>query len=436
MRLITTACVALLIAAHAAAAQQPDTTRPRTRADSVAKAAADSIALMKELGIGLSPAPSSAPATPPLAQPGPTNGRLLPDISAVGDLLADLSPKASTQENNSRFGVREVELAVQSIVDPYFRGDVFLGFNDREGVAIEQAYLTTTALPNQLEARLGRFLMPFGKQNTTHRHDLHTIEYPYVIQRFFGAEGLKGTGVWGSRVIAPFGFFQEVQLTAIDRLGEATEGLVTREPVNKALGGLGFSARLRNYVDISESQNVELSFSALTGKREQPLDSAVLARSLALFANGVNAVAARQSIFGADLTYRWRPLQQGLYQSFILQGEIMHQRNAQPSTGIACVLPTDCGYAGPTRGFTGAYVFSRYQTGQRTYVGARYDWVQDPTADGRTLTAGSGYLEWYPSEFTKLLASYEAVVPNGGTTSHRLLLQAVFSQGPHKPHPF
>ena len=32
-------------------------------------------------------------------------------------------------------------------------------------VAIEQAYLTTTSLPNQLEARLGRFLSPFGKQN-------------------------------------------------------------------------------------------------------------------------------------------------------------------------------------------------------------------------------------------------------------------------------
>ena len=114
----------------------------------------------------------------------------------MGDLIGDLSPKGSTQEDGSRFGVREVELALQAAVDPYFRGDVFLGFSDAEGVHIEQAFLTATALPWRLEARLGRFLAPFGKQNTTHRHDLHTVEHSYVVQRFLGEEGLKGTGVY------------------------------------------------------------------------------------------------------------------------------------------------------------------------------------------------------------------------------------------------
>ena len=119
-------------------------------------------------------------------QPGqPANPRLLPDISAVGDIVFDLSPDGSTQEDVSRLGVREVEVALQAVVDPYFRGDIFLGVSDLEGIAIEQAYLTTTSLPQQIEARLGRFMLPFGKQNTTHRHDLHTIEYQYVIQRFF-----------------------------------------------------------------------------------------------------------------------------------------------------------------------------------------------------------------------------------------------------------
>jgi hypothetical protein len=443
MRFTRYSVVALLLAASVAGAQQPDSaTRARTRADSVAKAVRDSIALMKELGAGLADT-TNRPTVPVGPQGGTTNPRLLPDISAVGDFVADLSPKGSTQEDGTRFGVREVELAVQAVVDPYFRGDVFLGISDLEGIAIEQAYLTTTSLPNQLEVRLGRFLMPFGKQNTTHRHDLHTIEFPYVIQRFLGAEGLKGTGVYGSRVFSPFGFYQEVQVSAVDRLGEPAEDLVTEEPVNKSLGGLGFSARVRNYVDLSESQNVELSFSGMTGKRAQPLDAAY-----ATLFTGINAAAARQSTLGADLTYRWRPLQQGLYQSFILQGELMRQLNARDpvvpqATTADClaVLGTPCptaaqAYAGPTRDYTGAYLFARLQTGQRSFIGTRYDWVQDEENAGRTLNAGSVYLEWFPSEFSKLVAGYEAVKPQDGTLLHRVLLQAAFALGPHKPHPF
>jgi hypothetical protein len=435
-----TIAAALLLAAPVAGAQQPDSVaRARTRADSVAKAIRDSIALMRELGAAV--ADTTRPAAPG-PQGGPLNPRLLPDISAVGDFVADLSPKGSTQEDGARLGVREVELALQAVVDPYFRGDIFLGLSDLEGIAIEQAYLTTTSLPWQLEARLGRFLMPFGKQNVTHRHDLHTIEYPYVIQRFLGAEGLKGTGLYGSRVFSPFGFYQELQVTAVDHLGETEEALLTEEPVNKALSGLGFSARLRNYVDLTEAQNVELSFSAMTGKRAQPLSENVLQF------NGVNAAIARQTTLGADLTYRWRPLQQGIYRSFILQGEVMRQLNerrpALPERScdpivFTCTFPPelyDDFYSGPRRDYTGAYLFGRYQTSQRSFIGTRYDWLQDADADDRTLQAGSVYLEWFPSEFSKLVAGYEAVKPQEASTVHRLILQAAFSLGPHKPHPF
>ncbi len=431
---------ALLLAAPAAGAQQPDSAaRARARADSVAKAVRDSIALMKELGAAVADT-TGRPGTPAAPQGGPTNPRLLPDISAVGDFVADLSPEGSTQEGGARLGVREVELAVQAVVDPYFRGDIFLGLNDLEGIAIEQAYLTTTSLPNQIEARLGRFLMPFGKQNLTHRHDLHTVEYPYVIQRLLGAEGLKGTGVYGSRVFSPFGFYQELQVTAVDHLSDPVDSLVTGEPVNKSLAGLGFSARVRNYVDFTEAQNVELSFSAMTGRRAQPIRMAY--RSLY---GDVTGMAARQSTLGADVTYRWRPLQQGIYQSFILQGEVMRQLNernpAVPAPQCDPVLSTPCptpadAYAGPTRDYSGAYLFARYQTGQRSFLGARYDWLQDAERDGRTLNAGSVYLEWFPSEFSKLMAGYEAAKPQDATLLHRLLLQATFALGPHKPHPF
>jgi hypothetical protein len=395
------ACVAIPLSA-----QQTDTARARR----------DSIALVRELERALGDT-VRMPAGP---QQAPVNPRMLPDISAVGDLIGDFSPKGSTQEDGTRFGVRELEIALQAVVDPYFRGDVFVGFNDVEGVHIEQAFLTTTSLPG-FELRLGRFMMPVGKQITTHRHDLHTIEYPWVIQRLLGAEGLKGTGIYFSKVFAPLGFYQELQLTAVDKLGEV-EGLLAEEPANKEISGLGYSARLRNYWDLAQSANLELSASVATGKREQPFDFGVTPP-----APDVNAVNVRNTLFGGDVTFRWRPLEQGLYKSFIAQAEVYHQVNQRV---------VDATYGGPNRDFTGAYGFARWQMTRRLYVGGRYDWLQDPELGGETLTAGSGYLQWFPSEFSKLMLAFERVMPTGVEATNRILLQATFAIGPHKPHPF
>lgn len=398
------AVVALLGAATSLDAQQTDTARARR----------DSVALVREFERAMSDS-----ARTPTGPQTPVNARMLPDISAVGDLVGDLSPDGSTLEDGARFGIREVEVALQAVVDPYFRGDVFLGFSDAEGVHIEQAFVTTTSLPG-FELRVGRFLMPVGKLNTTHRHDLHTVEHPWVIQRLLGEEGLKGTGIYFSRIFAPLGFYQELQLTAVDRIGEV-EGLVAEEPPNKDLSGLGFSARLRNYWDLSQATNVELSASVVTGRREQPFAFGVPP------APGVNAVIAGNSIYGGDVTVRWRPLEQGLYRSFIAQGELYHQRNERNS---------DPAYGGPNRDFTGAYGFARWQLTRRTFIGGRYDWLEDPELGGETLTAGSGYFTWFPSEFSKLVLAVERVMPRGMEATNRILLQAGFAIGPHKPHPF
>jgi hypothetical protein len=423
--------ISLFIFTAAASGQTPDSTRRdstsrRARADSAR--IADSIAVVRELERMQAEPKAPPPQQQPTGQGGPTNARLLPDISAVGDLVGDLSPKGTTQQDGDRFSVREVEIAVQAAVDPFFRGDVFLGISDLEKISIEQAYLTTTALPWGLEVRLGRYLMPVGKQNTTHRHDLHTIDYPYVVQRFMSDDGLKGTGVYAARIFAPFGFYQELIVTAVDRFGEAPEGLETVEPVNKKLSGLGYSARLRNYWDLNEASNVEWSFSGITGQREQP----VLGGDPAL------ATAARQSVIGTDFTYRWRPLQQGLYKSFILQAELMRQLNERNPTlelpdGVS---PTGLTYGGPDQDFTGGYVFARYQITRRGFLGSRFDSFQDDVAAGKTTSAISGYLEFFPSEFSKLVAGYERYSPAGGSATNRILLQASFALGPHKPHPF
>jgi hypothetical protein len=411
--------LSLLLAARGAAAQQ-DTTLTQVQRDSAA--AADSAALVAELaGIQARSGGDTVPDAGPVQ-------RLLPDISVVGDLVADASPDGSTQEGGERFLVREIEIAAGAAVDPYFRGDVFLGVSDEEGVAIEQAFLTTTALPAGVEVRLGRFLMPVARLNLTHREALHTVEFPWVYQRFLGPEGLKGTGVQASRVFSPFGFYQELLVTMVDGLGEPVEGLSTAEPINRRLGGLGYSARLRNYLDLSQASNVELGFSALTGERAQAVEVPE--------GFDVTAVARRQTTVGADFTYRWRPLQQGLYKSLIVQAEVMRQVNGDPGETVTLPGGGTVDFLGPRRDYTGAFAFARYQLTRRAFLGARYDWLEDPQGDGEALNAASAYLEFFPSEFSKLIASFERYEPGEGDGANRILLQAVFALGPHKPHPF
>ena len=442
MQLRTILLLTLAFAAGASVtslhAQEKGDTLSKAKRDSIA--AADSIRLVRELeaqAAGQKPAATS-PQQGRTGQQGASNPRLLPDFSAVGDFIGDLSPKGSTLEDpNKRIDVREVELAIQAAVDPYFRGDIFLGISDAEGISIEQAFLTATALPAQLELRIGRYLMPVGKINSTHRHDLHTIEYPWVVQRFFSPEGLKGTGLWALRVFSPFGFYQELNVALVDRFGERVDGLQTVNPVNKKLSGLGYSARLRNYWDLSQSTNLEISGSMMTGRREQPFSPSIVGNG----ETPINAIGARQTVAGADVTFRWRPLQQGLYQSFILQAEVMRQLNEKNP-----VIPSPPGgslYEGPQRDVNGAYVFARYQIRQRAYLGTRYDYVQSyGPASGPDLQAASAYFEFFPSEFSKLVAGYEHIIKGGVQSGFvdnkvdRLLVQASFALGPHKPHPF
>jgi hypothetical protein len=94
-------------------------------------------------------------------------------------------------------------------------------------------------------------------------------------------------------------------------------------------------------------------------------------------------------------------------------------------------------YGGPTRAFSGAYLFARYQLTRRFYVGGRYDWLEEPHEDGARFTAASGYLTFFPSEFSKLVAGFERVMPPADEEPfNRLLVQATFAVGPHRPHPF
>lgn len=426
------AAFAILIAtAPGARAQEPtpgDTTRPAP-ADTIGPAPADTTDdSLEEIEARLLGELGGADSTPGAAAPGTQQaGNLNPDISLIADFVADLSPDESTIEGGDRFQLREVEIGVQGAVDPYFRYDAFVAIHGGE-VEIEEAYATTLSLPANLQAKVGKFLLPFGKENLTHVPELNTIDHPLVIQEFFGEEGFSSTGVWGSIVGAPLGFVQELSLVAANGAEVHEHGEEEGDHVDEARAAAGrtprlaqddehddhedeeqgtglfddlsdrlWVANLKNSIDLSEAANLEVGLSWGTTATDGP----------------------RTNLYGANAIWRWKPPATAKYRSAVLQAEAFWRRDLSQEEARF-----------------GAFAFGQWQLTRRTYVGARWDYVEAIEADEGEITAGQILLRYFPTEFSQLRLAYERQAPEHGESVDRILFQTTFALGPHRPHPY
>lgn len=400
--------------------------------------------------------------TPALdAQQRPGLQSLNPDISVIGDFLVDLSPdQPQFTEDGNRFSLREVELGLQSAVDPFFRADVFLALHG--GVLeVEEAYLTALSLPWELQARLGRFHLPMGKVNLTHRPELLTVEYPLVVRTYFGPEGFTGTGVGISRIFAPLGFFQEIQLfvlNGIESEGHAhdhghehghdghdhpeddhLDGLIVGGPERTGLEQFALLAQLRQFHEFTPATNLELGVSAAVGSVERYRTANAAGPTSDPSAPDVLRAFPTQRLYAAHAVVRWRPPARGLYRSFRWDVEAF-------------------GHDGPESRVWGAFSQVQWQGGRRTYLGARMDAVQVPgfqevvrhgegehrhvhlyrEEGGGWRYASSGTLTFFPSEFSRFRFAVERTFgedwKDGGLW--RAVFQTTFAIGPHRPHPF
>jgi len=394
-----------------------------------------------------------------LGQGAPPLQSLNPDISVIGDFLADLSPEeARVNESGRRFSLREIELAAQAAVDPFFRADFFLGVHESE-IEVEEAYLTALALPGELQARLGRIALPLGRVNLTHRPELLTPEYPLVIRSYFGSEGIKSTGIGVSRIIAPLGFFQEIELFVINDLAnrdedhpdgttgtgpgnliDATEsgGLIVGGNSRRGLEQVAVVGHLRSFYDFSAATNLEVGLSAGAGTAER-LHRPTGDGSTEPPADVIRTFPPQQ-YYGVNAVVRWRPPGQGLYRSFIWTTEWL-------------------GHSGPESLASGGFTHAEWQLGRRTYFGGRFDAVQRPGSQeaglsleggdrqvaieavpgGEWMYAVSAGLTFFPSEFSRFRLWAER---NWGEEFDEVLgewkavFQTTFSVGPHRPHAF
>jgi len=313
-----------------------------------------------------------------------------PEISMTGDVRYAANRPGPEQNN---VDLREFEFAVQSVLDPYATTKVFFTFENDE-VSIEEGYVYWSGLPGGLRADVGRQRLQLGELNRIHLHALPQSEYPLVLQRYFGEEGLIGNGLsvyW----LAPFA---SAATGTHEVWAQFTEG--DNQTLFQGGNRLSVLGHLNNFWQVSPSVFFQLGGTALWGENPaQELTSRVL---------------------GANFRLSWRPPGRGLYRSFTLRGEGYAAR--QRISGL-----------GDTR--YGGYLDAEYQLSQRLFGGIRGDFVQ-PLQGRRTADWSIvPHLQWWQSEFLYLRAEWQhlsSVLEGPRATSDRFIFQTVWAMGPHK----
>jgi hypothetical protein len=341
----------------------------------------------KEMSEGAPPAPSAAPAS--------TDQN--PKISVIGDFLWNVN-NSPYLEGDRPFQLREVEIGIESNIDPWSKANVYMGIHKEEGhyhLHLEEGYLTLLKMPLGLQMRAGKTLLPFGKDNPTHQHARPYADVPSAISNFFGEEGMAGTGLEVSGIIPTGSVYTEAIVSGIN---DDSDIFFSRGESNKPL----YFGRLHSYADLGESSNIDLGYSHLRGYNDPS----------ATFTSQVN---------GVDLTYRWKPLKRGNYQSMLLRGEYLWGCKDTPGGKVRS---------------KGYYGFGQYQLNRNWYLGGRYDYAQYPNDPGSHEKAYSGILTYFPTEFSYYRLQYKSVKPNYQPDYNQLLFQINFLMGPHGAHKF
>ena len=353
------------------------------------------------------PPPAPTPAEAPPVAPGalPVYGgasasakALNPDISVIGDFIGKAG--GNSVQPTPSLEMHESEVGFQAIIDPYARGDFFISFGE-SGVNLEEGYITFTALPAGIVAKVGKMRSAFGKVNMMHNHVLPWVDRPLVTNNLVGGEdGIDDAGVSISRIIpAPKGLFLEATGQVFRGDSGTDDSPVFHSSRDSDVSAV---AHLRSYADINESTNIDIGLSYARGHNELGTDFLT-------------------QLYGIDATLRWKPLRRSIYHSFVGRGEFIWSQRQQ--------VPTE------QRAF-GFYTSADYQLGRRWFLGGRYDLSDRSRFANLTDKGGSLVLTYWPSEFSQIRGQYRHTSYADNISANELFMQVIFSLGAHGAHPF
>jgi hypothetical protein len=321
--------------------------------------------------------------------------------------------------------LREAEVDFRVPIDPYADGVLITSFESETpgqySIDVEEGYVNLKKLPFLespplgLKLKVGRFRPDFGQNNVLHTHDLPTTFRPLPIQEFLGEEGFNANGVAANFFIPTWDENSNLGAT-VDIL---TGGNIAISPNLSAR--IAYLGHLLWYHNLNDANSLQLGFST--------------------YYHPANSDAQETDFYGSDFLYRWKPIRQGEWKSFLLGGELMFARKAYPDAqeppevviGIAEQnIPPG---TGKPFGYT---LWGQWQFNRRIYAGTRWDQTDilfNPDFVRESLTP---YVSYYFSEFLRFRVDYEHrwsdLNNENGRNSLYFELNWIF--GSHPPEPF
>ncbi len=417
------------------------------------KASAPESALDKALKETEPPAPQAVPTDLFSRQIGGSTFRLI-DVSLDALFAAGTSTERDSSlqtleggDHDPRkrgFTVQQAELSFSGAVDPYFTGEAHIVYlidpviGDTR-IELEEAFLTTQALPYGLQLKGGFYLTEFGLINPTHPHAWDWMDQPVINTRLFGPDGLRQAGVrlaW----LTPLPWFSELYVGMQNADGEtassflANPDLFDARPIGgrpfvqrdvKSLKDLLYSVRWENFWNLSDTVSTKLGVSGLFGPNATGPD-------------------ADTRIYGADLKLRWRPANNFRgWPFFLWQSEVM-ARDYTADRNDMFDLPRE------TLRDWGLYTQALYGFYYGWAAGLRYEYAsgrgesvlafngrnEDPFRDDRHRI--SPLLVWHPSEFSRirLQYNYDRADHLLHEDAHSVWLGVEFLYGAHPAHKY
>ena len=336
------------------------------------------------------------------------------NVAARADSREVLDAEESAEISNRGY-LRGLELDFRSAVDPYAEAVAIVAIENEAGEGFaahpEEVYGLIKRLPILesapwgLKLKVGKFRAPFGVNNKLHLHDIPWITRPLIVSKFLGTEhgdffesGFSPTG-------ADLDFFVPHPFTGATvemNLGVLNGGEL-------GLGGSSGETGMLAHLNISSDWHNEH----------------ILTAGLSGYTEGGDSPP---TLLGADLTYKWSPSENRMSNSLVLGGEFF--------SGAYSVI--DSLGSVTTNRPMGWYAYVQYQLSYSWYLGARYDWVQEPEEpDYETRSVGI-YASYYTTEFFRIRFGIErrmSTLPDFNPLTTALFeFNFVFGSHPTEPY--
>jgi hypothetical protein len=278
--------------------------------------------------------------------------------------------------------MREVEVDFRASVDPFVDAVAVISVGSEVpgqfSVDVEECYAIIKSLPLPFwetpplgtKIKVGRFRTAFGLNNISHTHDLPQTDRPLVIEEFLGPDGQNANG------LSTQSFLPSPGDTALELTLQVLQGGSAN--IAQDNNHLSYLANLNWFVPLEDEHSLNVAAIACYGVNSPPEHHQDVVESL-------------------DVFYKWKPLQQGEYQSFLVGAQLFYARHE---------------FDDPVLGGTRTHPFgwtawSQWQASSRLYLGVRYDQTEVLTNDRQERRKVSPYLTWYTSEFFRARVTYE-----------------------------